>query len=224
MTERIIVPLDGINEEAALELAAELKNHVWGFKVNDLLLNCGLSIITKLKQYGKVFADPKLHDIPNTVQNSVSRLVDAGADIITVHCSGGISMLKAATEAAKDSTILGVTVLTSIGDEDCQKIYQCSPAQAVKRLALLAFESGLPGIVCSSQELELLNDTKETKALLKVIPGIRPSWHFADDDQTRIMTPKRAIEYGADLLVIGRPITLAKKPLDAVKRINDEIS
>ena len=111
--ERVIVALDGMSESDAMALAERLSGSVWGFKVNDLLLHCGVPIVEKLKAYGGVFADPKLHDIPNTVKNGVSRLVSAGADILTIHASGGTAMIQAAM-AARGSASGSASALTGI--------------------------------------------------------------------------------------------------------------
>src|SRR3954468_7479737 len=110
----IIVALDNMEQQAALELARSLSGKVWGFKVNDLLLEYGCSIVNSLKRHGNVFADPKLHDTPNTVRNSVKRLAFAGADLITCHIAGGVKMLQAAVDEAGKAKIIGVTMLTSL--------------------------------------------------------------------------------------------------------------
>ncbi len=222
---KIIIPLDGMTESQAISLAKELSGSVWGFKVNDLLIDCGLSIITKLKEYGKVFADLKLNDIPNTVKNSVEKLSNVGTDLITVHSSGGRKMMEAALEGKKgNSSILGVTILTSFNDELCKEVFGVDTATGVKRLSSLSASSSLDGIVCSPKELSLLKENKDIDKMLKVIPGIRPSWYLEKDDQSRTTTPKEAIENGASLLVIGRPITGDKDPLEATKKVNDEIN
>lgn len=223
MNNRIIIPLDGMDKNSALELANTLKDLVWGFKVNDLLVQEGLSIISELKHFGLVFADAKLHDIPNTVANGVRALDAAGADLITVHASGGHNMLQAAAQAATHAKILAVTVLTSIADVDCEYVFGRTASQTVQLLATLAARAGVPGIVCSPKELEMLNTDDSTKALFKVIPGIRPTWHGKSDDQQRTATPAEAIKNGADLLVIGRPITHAENPREAAERINSEL-
>lgn len=223
MEKRIIVALDGIPREDALELAKTLSGLVWGFKVNDLLVECGIEIVSALKEYGGVFADAKLHDIPNTVSNGVKRLQGAGADLITIHASGGAKMIAAAAQAAGEARILAVTVLTSLGEDDSQGIFGRSPAEAVLGFARLARSSGASGIVCSSHELTLLGEDQELADLLKVIPGIRPRWYATADDQKRVKGPAQALQEGADLLVIGRPITKHEDPAQAVELIEDEI-
>lgn len=205
----IIVALDGMSQNDALDIARRLKGMVWGFKVNDLLFD-DVKIISKLKKFGKIFADVKLYDIPNTVKNSVEKLSKAGVDIITVHASGGVEMMRAAKRAAGLSKIVGVTVLTSkAGDA----------RHEVLKLAKNIESSGLDGMVCSAYELKFLKNTK----LLKIVPGIRSVWYKTRDDQKRTATPLAALKAGANLLVIGRPITKSKDPVDAIKKILVEI-
>ena len=219
----IIIPLDGLSRELALATAKELSGKVWGFKVEDLLIGCGVSIISELKQFGNVFADPKLHTIPNTVANSVIRLERAGADFITVHASGGIEMMRAAVDTANKSKILAVTIITSLSEDETRLIYGNSVRETVIQFARNAGLGGVYGIVCSPQELKSLNEYPEFQTLVKVTPGIRPIWYQSDDDQKRTMTPKDAIKFGADFLVIGRPILQFGNLLVAVKKIKEEI-
>ena len=197
--------MDGISVDRAFLIANKLSGKVWGFKVNDLLFE-DVDIIRRLKKFGKVFAEAKLYDIPNTVSNSVRRLSKAGADMITVHASGGVIMMKAAKLAGGKSKILAVTVLTSRGG---------NPGETSK-LTRYAIKAGVDGIVCSGQDLVSIRDIRESKKLLKVVPGIRPNSYKNKDDQKRTVTSKEAIERGADYIVIGRPILNAKDPLKAL--------
>jgi orotidine-5'-phosphate decarboxylase len=222
--KRIIVALDGISRADSLAMAAELKDLVWGFKVNDLLVECGVEIVSQLKEYGNVFADAKLHDIPNTVANGVKRLEAAGADLITIHASGGPAMIAAAAGAAENACLLTVTVLTSLGDEDSQSIFGRTSKEAVISFARLAGQHGAGGIVCSAKELEFVEQEKQLKTLLKVIPGIRPRWYGTSDDQKRTKSPADAIRDGADLLVIGRPITKHSCPAEAAELVLKELA
>lgn len=228
MKEKIIVALDGLGKTKSLELANQLKGMVWGFKVNDLLVECDLEIIRELKPYGNVFADPKLHDIPNTVGNSIKKLADAGASLITVHASGGKDMLEEAVRCAPFAHILAVTVLTSLRDQDITSIYGKSAQDTVLLLTAIAAEAQCHGVVCSPQELRLLSAQPILKRLLRVTPGIRPRWYQPGaqkkDDQSRTATPKEAIDDGADFLVIGRPITSHINPLTAVEQILRELN
>jgi len=218
----VIVPLDGMSEKESLDLAQRLQGLVWGFKVNDLLVTSGVQIVRKLKSFGSVFADPKFYDIPNTVGNSVGRLVDAGADLITIHASGGATMIEAAVASAGQSKILAVTLLTSFSSQQVKSIYGVDVESGVSSLAKIAIDSGAHGIVCSPNELSIL--PKSDSNYLKVTPGIRPSWYGESDDQQRTSTPVGALKNGATHLVIGRPIVRHANPVDAIALIADELS
>lgn len=205
---QVIIALDGLSIKEALKFARVIKGMVWGFKVNDLLFE-NVQIIRKLKKFGKIFADAKLHDIPNTVSNSVKKLSMAGADMITVHASGGVEMMRSAKKSSGRSKILAVTLLTSKKNNPIE----------ITKLTKDIIKSGVDGIVCSGDSLPLIQRIFKSKSLLRVVPGIRPKWYKKKDDQRRITTPKKAIEFGADYLVIGRPILNAKNPLDALAKL-----
>jgi orotidine-5'-phosphate decarboxylase len=222
--DRVIVALDGMSEQQSLALAQEVKGFVWGFKVNDLLLQSGISIVEKLSKLGRVFADPKLCDIPNTVGNSVRRLAEAGADLITVHTSAGRTALERACKERGEARILAITVLTSLDELDTNYLYKRNPVNAVLSMANFAKDAGVQGIVCSPIELSTLKEKGGFESLLKVTPGIRPSWYGVEDDQKRISTPHEAINNGASYLVIGRPITKSENPVDAAKKISEELA
>jgi orotidine-5'-phosphate decarboxylase len=207
----IIAALDNISRKEALKIAKSLKGVVWGFKINDLLFQ-DPKIIKQLKKFGYVFADAKLHDIPNTVANSVSRLDLLGADMITVHASGGIKMMQAAKNVSRKSKIIAVTVLTS--DPNVSSV-----GKQVFGLTNDALKAGMDGVVCSALELKYLS----RKKILKIVPGIRPKWYQKQDDQKRTATPSEALESGADFIVVGRPITKSKNPVQAVAKILKEI-
>ena len=219
--DKIIVSLDKLSKEYALKIAKDIQGLVWGYKVNDLLLKYGAGIIYELKNFGNVMADPKLFDIPNTITNGIETLLAAGADIITVHCSAKYVSKKHA------SSIAGISVLTSFDENDCSNIYWTNTKQTILRLTRIATSANYGYLVCSAADLAYfkagggpvgIGDIK------KICPGIRPSWYATKDDQKRIVTPKRAIELGADLLVIGRPITHAKDYVGVVNQINTEIN
>ncbi|MBX4190098.1 orotidine-5'-phosphate decarboxylase [Candidatus Parcubacteria bacterium] len=203
----IIVSLDNISKDRAIKIARSLEGMVWGFKINDLLLEHGAGLVRELKKFGKVFCDPKLFDIPNTVLNSVKMLDKAGADLITVHVSSP-DILKAAVSASKN--IVGVIHLTSEGAID-KKLFLSK--------ALLAKRVGIKHLVCSVQELGYLKGDARFRNIKMIVPGIRPEWHKNKDDQKRVGTPKKALSLGADFLVIGRPITQSKNPPQALRRI-----
>lgn len=220
----VIVALDGMSREQALSLARKLEGKVWGYKVNDLLLDCGVEIVSALAEYGRVFADPKLNDIPNTVKNSVKKLVDAGANIITVHGSAGEIALSEAQEIAGECDILAITVLTSFSPAGAEKVFRQAVPDAVLHFAQIAKSSGVRGVVCSPQELSLLSAEPLLDNLKRVTPGVRPEWYQqSGDDQSRVMTPAKALAEGASLLVIGRPICAAEDPLEAVAKLDQEL-
>lgn len=206
---RIIIALDGMPAKKAFQIAQTLSGHVWGFKVNDLLFE-DPHIVTKLKRYGKVFADAKLHDIPNTVANSVRRLSKAGADIITVHAAGGELMMRAAKRASGRSKIVAVTILTSEKLQSKKKVLD---------LARLAIRSGADGIVCSGREVGGVMRLRRAGEILRIVPGIRLPRQKKKDDQIRTVTARKAFANGATHIVIGRPITESRDPLKALKSI-----
>lgn len=232
MARKIIIALDVKNREearAVLESLPEARI----FKVGlELYTAEGPAMIDLVKSFGKeVFLDLKLHDIPNTVAGAVKSAVRHGVAMLTLHTSGGREMMKRAVEAARETAvkenkplplILGVTVLTSLKDADLQEIgFSSDSRNQVLRLARLAVESGIEGIVCSPQELESLRAELGSRVRI-ITPGIRPAWAEAQD-QKRIMTPGEAIKKGADFLVIGRPITQAPVPREAFNRVLEEL-
>lgn len=173
------------------------------------------------------FLDLKLHDIPNTVAGGVRAALPLNPAFMTIHTSGGPAMMRAAADAAaaggaKRPRILGVTVLTSLDDGDLEAVGQSTPvAGQVERLARLAKDCGLDGVVCSPNEVAALRAACGPDFIL-MVPGIRPAWS-AVNDQKRIMTPAQAMAAGASHLVIGRPITADPVPADAARRINAEL-
>jgi orotidine-5'-phosphate decarboxylase len=175
-----------------------------------------------------LFLDLKLHDIPNTVAGAVRAAAMLEPLLLTVHCAGGAAMLRAAAEAANAAAagrrrmrLLGVTVLTSLDESDLDSVGQAGPVAAqVRRLALLARDSGLDGVVCSPHEVAALRAACGRDFLL-VVPGIRPAG-AATGDQKRVLTPRQALDAGADYLVIGRPITAAPDPAAAARAIRAE--
>lgn len=213
----------------AVSLASKLKGLVGGLKfgLEYVMANGPQGVVPFRGLDMPIFLDVKLHDIPNTVAGAITSLLPTEPDFITLHTSGGASMMQAAAEAASKTSgkrpkLLGVTVLTSLDTKDLAQVGQDTDTAAqVERLALLAKNSGLDGIVCSSAEVANLRKVLGPDMIL-MVPGIRPAWSVADD-QKRIMTPRQAIDQGATYLVIGRPITKAEDPADAARRINEEI-
>lgn len=222
---RIILPLDGFGDFSQVEkLVTEIKiaesllnkELIWGFKVNDLLIDQGIYVVRFLREKGyKVFADPKLFDIPNTIHNSLLHLIEVGADIISVHCSADYE-----SRLNEVEKIAGITVLTSMSETVCQEIYGGTIEEIVNQFAILARNRNYGYCVCSARDFPFLPDMGDTKV---ICPGIRPEWYQNKDDQKRVMTPAEAIEAGADLLVIGRPILNAEDRVKALVRTNEEI-
>jgi orotidine-5'-phosphate decarboxylase len=222
-TNPILVALDVETPEQALTLARSVEPHVGGFKVGlELLMGSGPEVISRLAELGlPVFADAKLHDIPNTVERAARSIGRHGARWLTVHAGGGGAMLDAAvsglSESASGAGVLAVTVLTSLDDRALASIgVSATVSGQVELLAALAARSQVEGIVCSVHELSAV--VRAAPGLLRVTPGVRPPGD-SQDDQARVATPTAAVAAGADLLVIGRPITRAPDPVEAAYRI-----
>jgi orotidine-5'-phosphate decarboxylase len=225
---KLIVALDLPDMEKAIAMAKQLQNHVGVFKIGlQLFLKEGRKIVENIAEFGvPIFLDLKLHDIPATVSKAIASLDNLPISMLTVHTAGGKSMLEAAAIAARKLSskplVLGVTVLTSIGDEDIPQLGMSGKiSEIVLKRAKLAYESGLGGIVASASELETLRPALPSPFKL-VIPGIRPQGAELFD-QKRVATPSIAISQGADFLVIGRPIRDAQNPLEASNSIVNEI-
>ena len=226
---KIIVALDYAAAQPALEIAARLDPALCHVKVGkELFTAAGPALVETLVARGfGVFLDLKFHDIPNTVASACKAAARLGVWMMNVHAAGGRSMMQAAREAleghAQRPRVIAVTVLTSMGESDLADIgMQGSPQEVVLRLARLAQGAGLDGVVCSAQEAHLLRAACGAGFNL-VTPGIRLA-AAALDDQKRIMTPRAAIEAGADYLVIGRPITQSVDPVATLQRIQREIT
>lgn len=217
MDNPIIVAMDGMTLDEAQDMAEKLDRWVWGFKFNDLFFERGMEIGADFEQKNFMI-DAKFHDIPNTVANATKKLAGWGAQIVTVHASGGRAMIKAAVENLPGK-IAAVTVLTSLDEDACMEVYNVRPLTAVVRLAEMAQASGASFAVCSPLELQALTSV----SLPKIVPGIRPVWYQEADDQARKMTPAEAMEAGAGFLVMGRPILRADDPVEAAQRTLEEI-
>jgi len=226
--DRLAVALDFPSAQPALELAARLSGICQWLKVGmELYYAAGNSLIEALRSRGfNIFLDLKLHDIPNTVAGAVRSATQAGASLLTLHASGGPAMMAAAAEAASDPNaprLLAVTVLTSMDAAELAAVgVPSSPAEQVLRLAWLAKQAGIDGMVCSAEEVSALRDELGPAALL-VVPGIRPAGSEVGD-QKRVATPGSAIRAGASMLVVGRPITRAGDPAEAASAILREIA
>ena len=225
---KIIIALDYPDAAPALALAERLQPALCRLKIGkELFTAAGPKLIEQLQQRGfEVFLDLKFHDIPNTAAQACKVAAALGVWMVNVHALGGRKMLEAAREAiassARQPKLIAVTMLTSMAREDLADIgIDATPAEMVLRLAMLARDSGLDGVVCSAQEAALLRKQCGDGFCL-VTPGIRPA-QASPDDQSRVMTPLAALQAGANYLVIGRPITKANDPLQALLDINQEI-
>jgi orotidine-5'-phosphate decarboxylase len=231
--DRIIVAMDVGDASSANDLMSKLYPTIKIFKVGSQLFTAaGLEIINTVKRKGAdCFLDLKFHDIPATAAKSAAAATKLGVEIFDIHASGGSEMMKMAVEASRKTadknkikrpTILGITVLTSMGKKDLETMgIKKDPLDQVLFLTELAKKSGLNGVVSSAGEIEAIK--KEFgKDFIVVTPGIRPSW-AAKADQKRVATPKEAFDRGADYIVIGRPITDVEDPKAAAERIIGEI-
>lgn len=223
MQSPVIVALDFPRQQQALELARQLDPARCRVKVGkELFTRCGPAVVEELHKMGfEVFLDLKFHDIPNTTAMAVRAAAELGVWMVNVHCSGGLRMMQACREQlqqfASAPLLIGVTVLTSMEQQDLAGIgLDVVPQQQVLRLAALARDAGLDGLVCSAQEAARLKQQWPQGKL--VTPGIRPQGS-ATDDQKRILTPAQAIQAGSDYLVVGRPITRAQEPQQALQQI-----
>jgi orotidine-5'-phosphate decarboxylase len=226
---KIIIALDYSTAAPALALAERLQPELCRLKVGKELFTAeGPAVLEKLIQLGfEIFLDLKFHDIPNTTAQACKAAAELGVWMVNVHALGGRKMLTTAADAisntsSKPPKLIAVTLLTSMAQEDLADIgIQATPAEMVLRLAALTRDCGLDGVVCSAQEAALLRNSCGTEFIL-VTPGIRPA-QASLDDQSRVMTPQAALQAGSSYLVIGRPITQAADPLQALLNINKEI-
>ena len=222
MKHSIIVALDEHNQENFDDVLSQLDPGLCMVKIGSVSFNSlGRECVLKAANKGfDIFLDLKLHDIPNTVKKSIDGLVNLPIKMMTVHASGGQKMLEESVAATMntDIKIFGVTALTSLSDTDTNFIYKREAKEQVLAMIELAKKSSIHGVVCSPQELSLV---KNNSNLLTITPGIRLK--SLDDDQTRVMTPKEAIDNGSDFLVIGRPITASNNIKDSLKEIYDSI-
>jgi len=223
--ERLICAVDTPRLEEAALLAELLRGEVGALKLGSEFFTAhGPDGVRRIAAMGhRIFLDLKYHDIPNTVGAAVRAAAGLGCQMLTVHAAGGAAMLAAAVEAARAAAgskleVLAVTVLTSLAEADLAAVGQTGPiGRQVARLAALARQSGIDGVVCSPHEIAALRSGLGDDLRL-VVPGVRPLWS-SRDDQKRVMTPGEAIAAGADALVIGRPITRADDPVAACRRI-----
>lgn len=233
MKNKIIVALDVDNAEEASLWARRLKDKVGMFKIGKQLFTAeGPDIVRKIRnEGGGVFLDLKYHDIPNTVAAASVEAVRLGASMFNVHASGGFEMMNKTSIAVRDEAkklgiekplLIAVTVLTSMDEEGLRETGVIAPlTEHVINLAKLAKKAGLDGVVASPHEIEAIKEACGPEFIV-VTPGVRPAF-ASKDDQKRIMTPAEAVKRGADYLVIGRPITKADNPVEAVSLIAEEM-
>lgn len=228
MVNPILVALDVASAAEAMKLARSLRGLVGGYKVGlELIMSEGPGVIDQVVSVGlPVFADVKLHDIPNTVSQAAYRISKRGARWVTVHATGGEEMVQAAVDglargADDDAGVLAVTVLTSLSSSSLPELgFSSGLDEVVSSLTRVASSAGAEGVVCSPREVALVKTTQPK--MLAVTPGIRPAG-FGPDDQSRVTSPRDALKSGADLLVIGRPITRASDPAAAVAAIAESL-
>lgn len=226
---KLILALDLPDRESALKILDGLRGKLEWVKIGlQMYLKYGANFVREVSGMGfKIFLDLKLFDIPNTVASAVESVSALPVSMLTIHASGGREMMRRAVESAAERNpellILGVTVLTSFdADSLAETGVELEPEWQVEKLAKLAVDSGLKGLVCSPLEIESLRSILPEDTVL-VTPGIRPSGSSADE-QKRIMTPADAARAGSDFIVVGRPILKAENPAFAVSKILEEIA
>jgi orotidine-5'-phosphate decarboxylase len=229
--EALCVALDGSDRQWILDTADSLVGEVGWLKLGlEAFAAHGPELVRELSHRAtSVFLDLKLHDIPVTVRRAAANCAASGARLLTVHASGGRDMIEAAVEGACDASteprlkLIAVTLLTSLDSAALTELgISDEPEQTVLRWADLARQCGVDGVVASAREAAAIRSSCGPDFLI-VTPGIRPSWH-GSDDQRRTVTPSQAIAAGADILVIGRPVTRAPSPVEAVRRIAAEMA
>ncbi len=224
--KKIIVAIDTNKISESIKVIKELKKDAFAFKVGyEFFFNLGLDGYKEIQNEKiKIFLDLKLHDIPNTVNNGIKAISKLKPYFTTIHLSGGDEMQKSAIKSSKKTKILGVSILTSLNSNQIKKYYfNESVENIISKFAKYALLNRLDGVVCSPKEIHTIKKISSNKLLI-VTPGIRPS-NFKNfkDDQKRTMTPREAIDAGANYLVIGRPITKSQNPLRELKLINSQI-
>ena len=223
MKDRLVVALDASRRDDVLRMVDALHGTVGVFKIGlQAFIANGPSLVREVVARGeRVFLDLKIHDIPNTAKHAIGEVAALGVSMTTVHASGGEAMLQAC--AHESLLVLGVTVLTSLDEAELQRIgFAATPAAAAVSLARLARSSGLRGVVASPLEIASIRDACGEDFVI-LTPGIRPAGADAGD-QRRTMTPRAAIDAGADYIVVGRPITDAADPRSAASKIVEEMS
>ena len=223
--KKIIIALDSDNFNDTLKIVKNLKNDAFAFKIGyEFFLNFGLSGYKAIKEENtNIFLDLKLHDIPNTVANGIKAIAKLNPYFTTIHLSGGDEMQKISSNFKINTKILGVSILTSLDSKQAKKYYNNNVQEIVSNFAKNALINKLDGIVCSPQEIAIVKKITQNKLII-VTPGIRPiNYEDSKDDQKRVMSPKEAINAGANYLVMGRPITKSTNPLKSLQSINSSL-
>ncbi len=220
----IIIAADELTLEQCLDLASQIGDRVYAIKIHNMFDEHGPGVVERLRDAGarRVWVDAKLYDIPNTVRLRARAIAKSGADILTVHASGEIEMMMAAVEEGP-AEIYAITILTSLNEEQAHLLHGQPSKAGALYLARLARLAGVHGVVCSPKEVGVLATRPELLGLRFVTPGVRSSGTGADD-QKRVDTPAGAIISGSTHLVIGRQITKASDPVEALRLIEEEIS
>ncbi len=219
----IFCALDFSDLEQTISFTKKIKNHVGGIKLGlEFFTKNGPRGVEKLKKMGlPIFLDLKLHDIPNTVKQSLRNVLDLSPNYVTVHLSGGYKMIQELKDIKQETKIIGISLLTSLDDEDLKNMgYNFGQKVFISNLVKAGVKAGVDGIVSSPKEVKELK--KNYKDLIFVTPGIRLSTD-KKDDQKRIESPRFAVQAGSNILVIGRPITKSKDPLKSIEKIIENI-
>ena len=220
--KKVIVALDSNNYEKTLKIVNNLKDEAYAFKIGyQFFFKFGLSGYKKIYSIcPKIFLDLKLHDIPNTVKNGIISLEKLKPLFTTVHISGGDKMMKSTKLINGYTKILGVSILTSMNSIQTFKYFnEKNVSSLVKKFSRAAKKNNLDGIICSPREIKYVRKEVGDDFII-ITPGIRINNKIRNDDQKRVATPKKAIDLGANYLVIGRPITESRNPLKVLKEIN----
>lgn len=245
-SDRIIVALDNMNWDQAVATMDQVAEFVGMGKANSIAKKYGWEhAANRLAAIGSfLMADDKTHDIPETVRLTVKEISECGPRFITVHASGGKSMLEHAVKGRDEGRenilnsllaahkeklggILGITVLTSLDTEECVSIFGAKPEKKVVEFAHMALDAGIDGIVCSGKELRAIRAISALDSLITVVPGITPLWAKKPGDQKRVVTPTEALQEGADFEVVGRAITQPPEGIskaEAAQRVRDELA
>ena len=225
-SKKIIVALDSNNLNKVIKLVNILKKDVYAFKIGyQFFFNFGIAGYKKIYSIcPNIFLDLKLHDIPNTVNKGLEALLKIKPILTTVHISGGDEMMQASKIKKSKTKVLGVSILTSMDNKQTRKYYkEKNISSLVRKFSKAAKKNGLDGIVCSPKEIKYIRKEVGENFII-VTPGIRIDNKIKSDDQKRVENPRKAIELGANYLVVGRPITESRNPLKVLKQINKTLN